>query len=136
MGSKPQKPFLHFFCLSQQVVLTNRYVLSTGATDAFGAVAIWTGDPRLAAGDLVDVTTFSSREFNQAASQAKRAANIGPVFITGREKAAHVLMSIGLYERVTGSRQKISDLLAVPGAESIEFDAVRSRELDEPADLP
>ena len=82
------------------------------------------------------VTTFSSREFNQAASQAKRAANTGAVLITDSRKAAHVLISIGLYERLTGSRQKIADLIAMPGAESIECDAVRSRELDGPADLP
>ena len=39
------------------------------------------------------VTTFSSREFNQAASEAKKAANNGPVFITDRGRPAHVLMS-------------------------------------------
>ncbi len=43
------------------------------------------------------VTTFSSREFNQAASEAKRAANDGPVFITDRGRPAHVLMSMALY---------------------------------------
>jgi len=44
------------------------------------------------------VTTFSSREFNQAASEAKRAANDGPVFITDRGKPAHVLMSMAHYQ--------------------------------------
>ena len=81
------------------------------------------------------VTTFSSREFNQAASQAKRAANKGPVFITDRGKPAHVLMSMGLYERLTGSSQKIADLLAMPGAENIDFEVVRSRELVRPVDF-
>ena len=81
------------------------------------------------------VTTFSSREFNQAASQAKRAANAGPVFITDRGKAAHVLMSMKLYERLTGSRQKIADLLAMPGAADIDVEVVRSRELVRPVDL-
>ena len=81
------------------------------------------------------VTTFSSREFNQAASQAKRAANKGPVFITDRGKPAHVLMSMGLYERLTGSSQKIADLLAMPGAENIDFELVRSRELVRPVDF-
>ena len=34
------------------------------------------------------VTTFSSREFNQYVSEAKKAAESGPVFITDRGKPA------------------------------------------------
>ncbi|WP_041682502.1 type II toxin-antitoxin system Phd/YefM family antitoxin [Pusillimonas sp. T7-7] len=80
-------------------------------------------------------TTISSREFNQSASEAKRAANDGPVFITDRGKPAHVLMSIKLYEYLTGGRQKIADLLAMPGTEDIEFETPRSPELAHPAEL-
>ena len=36
------------------------------------------------------ITTISSREFNQDTSGAKKAARIGPVFITDRGKSAHV----------------------------------------------
>lgn len=81
------------------------------------------------------VTTLSSREFNQAASEAKRAANDGPVFITDRGKPAHVLMSMALYQRLTGSQQKIADLLAMPGTENIELEIPRWTEIARPADL-
>jgi prevent-host-death family protein len=81
------------------------------------------------------ITTFSSREFNQAASEAKRAANKGPVFITDRGRPAHVLMSIELYQRLSGSRQKIADLLAMPGAEDADLEIPRLRDLARPADL-
>jgi len=81
------------------------------------------------------ITTLSSREFNQAASEAKRAANKGPVFITDRGRPAHVLMSMALYQRLTGSRQKIADLLAMPGIEDVELEIPRLRDLARPADL-
>ena len=81
------------------------------------------------------ITTLSSRAFNQAASEAKRAANNGPVFITDRGRPAHVLMSMELYQRLTGSRQKIADLLAMPGIEDIDFEIARLRDLARPADF-
>ena len=82
------------------------------------------------------VTTISSREFNQAASQAKRAANEGPVFITDRGKPAHVLMSMAHYQHLSGSQQKkIADLLAMAGTEDIELEIPRWDELARPADL-
>lgn len=81
------------------------------------------------------ITTLSSREFNQAASEAKRAANKGPVFITDRGRPAHVLMSMALYQRLTGNRQKIADLLAMPGIEDVELEIPRLRDLARPADL-
>jgi prevent-host-death family protein len=81
------------------------------------------------------ITTLSSREFNQAASEAKRAANNGPVFITDRGRPAHVLMSMALYQRLTGSRQKIADLLAMPGIEDVDLEIPRLRDLARPADF-
>ena len=81
------------------------------------------------------ITTLSSREFNQAASEAKKAANKGPVFITDRGRPAHVLMSMALYQRLTGSRQKIADLLAMPGIEDVELEIPHLRDLARPADL-
>lgn len=73
------------------------------------------------------ITTLSSREFNQDSGAAKKAAQKGPVFITDRGRPAHVLMSMELYQRLTGQREKIADLLAMPGAEAIEFEPPRSR---------
>lgn len=81
------------------------------------------------------ITTLSSREFNQAASEAKRAANHGPVFITDRGRPAHVLMSMSLYQQLTASQPKIADLLAMPGLADADFEIVRSNELARPADL-
>ena len=81
------------------------------------------------------ITTLSSREFNQAAGEAKKAANRGPVFITDRGRPAHVLMSIALYQRLTGSHQKIADLLAMPGIEDLELDIPRLRDMARPADF-
>ena len=71
------------------------------------------------------ITTLSSREFNQDASRAKRAAAKGPVFVTDRGRPAHVLLSIADYQRLVGGNRKIADALAMPGAEDIEFDPPR-----------
>lgn len=81
------------------------------------------------------ITTLSSREFNQGTSEAKRAANNGPVFITDRGRPAHVLMSIAQYRRMIGGHKKIADLLAMPGIAEMELEIPRSRELARPADL-
>ena len=67
------------------------------------------------------ITTLSSREFNQGASEAKRAANNGPVFITDRGKPAHVLLSFDDYQRLTKQRRNIADALSMPGIADIEF---------------
>jgi prevent-host-death family protein len=71
------------------------------------------------------ITTLSSREFNQGASRAKKAAESGPVFITDRGRPAHVLLSIEEYRKITGKRASILDLLAMPEAAEIEFEPPR-----------
>lgn len=81
------------------------------------------------------ITTLSSREFNQGASEAKRAANDGPVFITDRGRPAHVLMSIELYQQLTGNRKKIADLLAMPGIEDFDLEIPPLNDLAQPADF-
>lgn len=81
------------------------------------------------------ITTLSSREFNQHASDAKKAANNGPVFITDRGRPAHVLLNIKEYQRITGGRQKIADLLAMPGIEDLEFNIPQLRDVARSADL-
>ena len=80
-------------------------------------------------------TTLTSREFNQAVSEAKKAASSGPVFITDRGRPAHVLMSMELYQRLTGSQPKIADLLFMPGMGSEELEIPRWGDLGQPADL-
>jgi len=81
------------------------------------------------------ITTLSSREFNQDASKAKKAAKKGPVFITDRGRPAHVLLTIEDYQQLTGARARIADLLAMPGLAEIDFDPPRMSDLPRPADL-
>ena len=80
------------------------------------------------------ITTLSSREFNQGASEAKRAANNGPVFITDRGRPAHVLMTFEDYQRLTKQRRNIADALSMPGIADIEFEppraTIQSRQVD------
>ncbi|WP_085317810.1 type II toxin-antitoxin system Phd/YefM family antitoxin [Derxia lacustris] len=81
------------------------------------------------------ITTLSSREFNQDASKAKKAAAAGPVFITDRGRPAHVLLTIEDYQRLAGVQASIVDLLAMADADAVEFEPPRAGELFRPADL-
>jgi len=81
------------------------------------------------------ITTLSSREFNQDTGRAKKAATEGPVFITDRGKAAHVLLSIEEYQRITGRHRNIVEVLSMPGLSEIEVEFPRSREFPRPADF-
>ncbi len=84
----------------------------------------------------MSVATYSSREFNQRASEAKKAANDGPVFITDRGRPAHVLLSYEQYLRLAGKPLRIADLLAAREEDiEIEFEAPRSRSLPRLVDL-
>ena len=81
------------------------------------------------------ITTLSSREFNQDTGRAKKAAAEGPVFITDRGRAAHVLLSIDDYRRLAGQRRNIADLLAMPGLADVELDIPPRTERARPVDL-
>jgi prevent-host-death family protein len=81
------------------------------------------------------ITTVSSREFNQDAGRAKKAAMNGPVFITDRGQPRHVLLSIEDYRRLAGGRRSITDALAMPGDDLIDFEAPRLTVGSRPADL-
>jgi len=83
------------------------------------------------------ITTFSSREFNQDASGAKKAAGRGPVFITDRGRPSHVLLSIEEYEKITCIGENIADLLAMPHAAEVDFEPPRmSGDIHRHVDLP
>jgi PHD/YefM family antitoxin component YafN of YafNO toxin-antitoxin module len=73
-------------------------------------------------------TTLSLREFELGAAQAAKAAAKGPVFITDSGRPAHVLLTFSDYQKITRSSTKIADLLAMPGAEDLDFDTAPSRE--------
>jgi prevent-host-death family protein len=82
------------------------------------------------------ITTLSSREFNQDTSRAKKAARRGPVIITDRGRPSHVLMTIEEYRKITGKKENILELLAMPEAAEIEFEPPRlSGDLHRPIDL-
>ena len=81
------------------------------------------------------ITTLSSREFNQDASGAKKAARNGPVFITHRGRPAHVLLTIEQYRKISSGTLSIIDMLAMPGVEDVEFEPARASKLYRPADL-
>lgn len=81
------------------------------------------------------IKTISSREFNHAASEAKRAANHATVFITDRGRPAHVLMSMAEYQRLTQQRRNIADALAMPVFDDADFVAEKASINLRPADL-
>jgi prevent-host-death family protein len=82
------------------------------------------------------VTTMSSREFNQDASGAKKAARRGPVFITDRGRPAHVLLTIEDYRRLSGGNMSLAEALAQPGNAGFAFDPPRlGGGIFKPADL-
>ena len=83
----------------------------------------------------MSIASVTSREFNQDTGGAKKAAEQGPVFITDRGRPAHVLLSIREYQRLTGGRRKIADLLAMPGIEDVELEVPPRRDLPRIADL-
>ena len=81
------------------------------------------------------ITTLSSREFNQHASDAKKAANNGPVFITDRGRPAHVLLSIEDYRKLTGAQMTLAEGLAQRDVPDFEFEPPRADGFYRPADL-
>jgi prevent-host-death family protein len=82
------------------------------------------------------ITTLSSREFNQNVSRAKRAARKGPVFVTDRGRPSHVLLTVEEYRKLSGPKESILDLVAMPEAAEIEFDPPRlSDKIFRPADF-
>jgi hypothetical protein len=60
--------------------------------------------------------SLTSREFNQDVSLAKRLARVEPIFITDRGRPTHVLLGIEAFRQLTGQRETIVDLLAMPDA--------------------
>jgi prevent-host-death family protein len=75
------------------------------------------------------IATFSSREFNQDTSRAKKAAKQGPVVITDRGRPSFVLLNIDEYNKLSGSDRTISDMLSMPKetpAFDFDFEELRS----------
>jgi prevent-host-death family protein len=83
----------------------------------------------------VSITTISSREFNQDAGGAKKAAEKGPVVITDRGRPAHVLLSFEDYQKLLGAGPSLFAALAMSGGEDIEFDPPKADLITRPADF-
>ena len=81
------------------------------------------------------VTTLSSREFNQDAGGAKKAAAKGPVIITDRGRPAHVLLTYEAYQALLGGGPSLLDVVAAEGGD-FDFDPLRLEgPLTRPVDL-
>ena len=81
------------------------------------------------------ITKISSREFNQDIGKAKLAALFGPVFITDRGNVAHVFLSIDEYLDLTNQPDDITNILSMPEAAEIEFEAPKMNQIYKPADF-
>ena len=81
------------------------------------------------------VVTMTSREFNQSASEAKKASLAGPVFITDRGKPSHVLLSIAEYRKLSGGMTTLADAVAQLDSMDIDFESPRTDRLHRAADL-
>jgi hypothetical protein len=84
----------------------------------------------------MSITTISSRQFNQDAGGAKKAAAAGPVFITDRGRPAHVLLTFEAYQELVGAGPTLFHALAQGGGGDFDFEPPRlSGAIAEPADL-
>ncbi len=73
----------------------------------------------------VSITTISSREFNQDAGGAKRAAENGPVIITDRGRPSHVLLSFDEYRKLLGGGPSLLEALAQKEEGDFDFEPPR-----------
>lgn len=73
----------------------------------------------------MSITTISSREFNQDAGGAKKAAEKGPVIITDRGRPSHVLLSFEDYQKLAGKGPNLLDIVAQEEDDDIDFDPPR-----------
>ena len=81
-------------------------------------------------------TTISSREFNQDAGGAKKAADKGPVIITDRGRPAHVLLSFEDYQKLLGAGPSLLQVLAQKEEGDFDFEPPRmGNDISRPVDL-
>ena len=71
------------------------------------------------------ISTMTASEFKREVGKAKRQARMGPVVVTSRGRATHVLLTMEEYVALTQQKPNIADLLAMPGAEDIDFEPPR-----------
>ena len=72
------------------------------------------------------ITTLSSRELRQDTCNAKKTTRQGPVIITNRGEASHVMLSIEDFQKISVTNTSIVELLVMPEAAEIEFEIKRT----------
>ncbi len=84
----------------------------------------------------MSITTISSREFNQDAGGAKKAAAAGPVFITDRGRPAHVILTFEAYQKLLGAGPSLLEALAQKEEGDFDFNPPRmGDDISRPADF-
>jgi prevent-host-death family protein len=84
----------------------------------------------------VSTTTISSRDFNQDAGGAKKAADKGPVIITDRGRPAHVLLSFADYQKLLRNGPSLLEALAQKEDGDFDFNPPRmGDDISRPADF-
>lgn len=79
--------------------------------------------------------TMSSREFNQNPSEAKRAAEDGPVIVTDRGEPAFVILKYDAFQRLSGNGGSLYDMLRQDDAD-FDFEPPKLRDgLFKPVDF-
>jgi len=81
------------------------------------------------------ITTLTSREHNQDPGRAKRAAKVGPVFITDRGKPSHVLLTIEQYQTLKGAKRSLIESLSMTESDAFEFEPPKINMNVKPVDM-
>jgi prevent-host-death family protein len=81
------------------------------------------------------MSTLTSRELNHDVSNAKKAAQNGPVIITDRGKPSHVLMTYDEFKRLSGKHRSLIETLSMPGLSEIDFSPERVEIVSRAIDL-
>ena len=72
-------------------------------------------------GESMVINTISSQKFNLSVSDAMKYSQAGPVLITENRRPTHVLLTYENYQRLSGVKGSVVELLALPGAEDIDL---------------
>jgi len=84
----------------------------------------------------MQISTFSSHEFDQRVAAARKAASADHlVYILDRGQPAQVLMSIDKFRELSGQTQNILDMLAMFEAAEVDFEVERIQDLPRALDL-
>lgn len=84
----------------------------------------------------MQISTFSSREFNQHVGEAKKAAHADDiVYILDRGQPSHVLMSFEKFRELSGQKMNIVELLSMPEVADIDLDIQKIKDFQRSVDL-